>query len=621
MARGPIKGKLPQKPASPTSTVVVPLARKRRPIPARVLLGFDPAEFEACPIITNHVAAIHRKFFAGCMPATKGKNRSLLLWFASVVEAYSRVTGRIVDRPQKIDSDFASFVYLHIQKENRRSAKTSLVNRLIDCLGVSKEFHLPNLWQSDVSDDIKEALDDQTIRQLLKQAKSEAREIIRRADEAARHNYGCDPRIAGGGRWGILANRLWAIKNILELRVMTWGETNREFPTICKALQRNLGAVSIAADGKLERKTGLVAHLRYFYPGGRDLAPFIVLLMLRTSFNLSTVARLKHGQWQRTYPFAPPAGSKNGVCYVEGPKSRGKQNRHDPDKIVRAISLMRPWSHPYKILKFVERLTKESRREIKRQIKLLKGLPSLDEKQRILLKEYQSIKDHIFLYHVDGRFHSLWNERGNTPGFLMEAMTSYGAPSSVRLLRDAGLTFALAAPGGNTAILQLLASHDQRIIAYERRKQTLAAAERAMKAIFEQSLVLIRKGRFSIGEIKRGLKVQGFSVSQIENLIDPDITSIWGNGCADPTAPPPDFSEGTKPGNVCSGQRCIDGCPWARWFPPSIPFIKRLHKEREDELAELGLEATLGSSHDHRLAGLTQLLRSWPPEILRAYED
>ncbi len=632
MARRPIKGRIPPT-VDPIRANVTTLPPPK--ISREELFGADEALGYETPLIANNRTAIDREFFRRRSPATKRNRKAFLKLVTLLVERFNKTSNLPVLAARNINGRFTSFMSRELEGNKDR---LRLFNRLLRCLGVSSEFEVPVLTDR-TEPEPSDTLSDTELAGIIRCIRVETAIIKRRLRERDAA-IGADPRSKAGGTggWNVLANRIWAVKNILRLEIAPWNEINAQHPTLVKQLQDREGAMGFTPDGTPRtregtaageaqhpptraaiRLSGLNGHLRYFYPTGRDLAPFALNVMGRTKFNLSTASRLKKGEWHVPYPFSTPPGTKGGCVYIVGPKSRGKQNAGDPDKIVRAISLVNPSTHAYKTLEFVEILTQPARDEICRQISVLERRKNLDTKERSLLEYYRKIKDYLFVYWENGRFYAMWNKHGAAPNWLRYALESYGAPTKVKMLRDTGLNFVLSAPGGSAQILALLASHSERILAYETRKKFLAEAERAVAAIFEHSIALSTDGRFTTRNIKKLLANQGFSVTQIVNLLDEENTTRWGNRCASPDLPPEDFAEHGVNGRGCVTQRCIDGCPMARWFEESIPFVQRLRAERERELSHLGLEATLGSSHDRRLRALDELLRLWPTEVVAKY--
>ncbi|WP_242216752.1 hypothetical protein [Shinella zoogloeoides] len=567
------------------------------------ILGFDPSKLGDWPLLLNSVPLIRREFFRQARPATINKIIKNLRKIAQFVIIYSNESGRLVTHVRNIDGNFR----LAFHKRFREDVDTVRVfNRLVKCLGGEKEQEVPTLPTAP-NTAVRELLESREIQRVLKIAKSEVLMLLRRqAEVAAALDRPFDFTLRGN--WQLLEKRVWSVKNVLQLQMLPWNELNRRYPMVVKGLEKHFGAEGFTPDGTIVRRPGLNGHLLYFYPEGRDLAPFIIIVMLRTGFNLSALGTMKAEQWYAPYPFSSPPGSKDGICYIIAQKHRGNRRKGESPRTVRAISLMTPYSHAYQLLKFVENATKQTRLEIKRQIDLLRDKISLSSKEKSTLKYYETIKDHVFVYRSEGKFYSIVNEKGDPRRFLSDALEHYGISRASRSLRDAHLNSGLVSPGGSFAVIKLLASHSERIVAYERRKQTLERAETTLIAVFEKSIELIKLQRYSITALKRELSHQGFSLAQSASVLDPGTTTVWGNRCADPTFPPPEFRDGATTGRPCVGQRCIDGCPFARWFPDAAGHLQAIRAQLQREISALGYEATMGSSHHRRLRAVDHIL-------------
>lgn len=567
------------------------------------ILGFDLSKFGEWPLLVSSILLIRREFFRQARPATIKKIAKNLRKIAKFANIYSKKSGIQVTHISNIDGNFR----LAFHERFREDVDTVRVfNRLVKCLGGEKEQEVPTLPTAP-NTAVRELLEPREIQRVLKIAKMEVLMLLRRraeVDGALHRPFDFTLR----GNWQLLEKRVWSVKNVLQLQMLPWNELNRRYPMVVKGLEKHSGAEGFTPDGNIARRPGLNGHLLYFYPEGRDLAPFITIVMLRTGFNLSALATMKAEQWHTPYPFSSPPGSKGGICYIVAKKHRGNLRKGESPRTVRALSLMTPYSHAYQLLKFVENSTKQTRTEIKRQIDLLRDKTHLSLKEKNTLKYYEEIKDHLFVYRAEGKFYSILNERGDPRRFLSDALEFYGISRTSRSLRDVHLNSGLASPGGSFAVIKLLGSHGKRIVAYERRKQTLERAEATLIAIFGKSIELIKLQRYSIAALRRELSHQGFSLSQSASILDPQSTTAWGNRCADPTFPPPEFRDETTTARPCVGQRCIDGCPFARWFPDSAEHLKTIRAQLQGEISELGYEATMGSSHHRRLRAVDHIL-------------
>ncbi|MEH2698998.1 hypothetical protein DXU03_17685 [Rhizobium johnstonii] len=598
-------------------------------LPLTEVLEFDADQFKSTPIIYNNRVKLSRELFRGRRPATIRRQTIALKHIEAFIKSYCSTHKTDIADASDIDSTFSAAFLFQLNDESQKDFKLRTFNRVLKCIGVPKRLLLPNAYRQEDTKNPRSIYSDKQVRGLVKQAKYEADFVIARMKEAEAAGPGLDPRRKSAPKigektnaWHLLANRLWTIRNVIPSEFKTWDENNREFPGIVRSLERYPGAKALYRDGQITRKKGLVAHMRYLYPDGFDLAPFVVLTLIHTFFNLATVATLTVGQWYRPYPFSAGASTADSACYIVGTKHRGKQHHRDPPKIVRAISLMKPYSHAYQVLKTVEKLTQPLRDVVIKQVVRLERIKRPTAAEKANLSYLRSIKDRVFLYRSIDGIRGIGHEH-SPPKWLIETLKRYGLPTTVRTFRDTGLALGFVASGSNIAILQMLGSHSNTLVSalYTKRKQLLDQREETVKSIFASSMELIADGNFSWKSLSQKLSAQGFRTRQISNTLNRDNETVWGNRCAEPDTPPTQFARGTPPGSECVGQRCIDGCPLARWFPDSIPQVRAQLAEQRRLKAGLGADATMGSSYDSQIARLESLISMWPDHIRERYPD
>ena len=341
--------------------------------------------------------------------------------------------------------------------------------------------------------------------------------------------------------------------------------------------------------------------------------PFVVLLQLRTGWNLTTVASLKNRRWMEPYPFRVGSHGGETHAWVVAYKTRGRRDKLSSSPVKRIPSARRPWSHPFRVIKFVEYLTAGLRREVRRRIHELSAVASPSGKQSRELSRLESLKDDLFIYRSDSAFNSLRGstDRSDYGAFFRRA----GVAVTGRQLREAALLFAYEESGGNLLHAQLMGSHTngRTTALYLRRKRILDNMWQDAARVFELSLDLIRQDAFDVKALRAKLAKQGLTAKQMKNVTDPANITRWGNGCIDPKAPPPGFDH-TRDVAKCQAQDCIDGCPHARWFSASLDHVVAQMVKAERQRRHLGLDALGASSHENRIGRCMALLSTWPAD-------
>ena len=461
------------------------------------------------------------------------------------------------------------------------------------------------------------------LKRVLKQAKFEA-EIVRRRSHEALHlrNIGRDPRRAEGGKKGDWLRpecRYWIVENAIGLELCTFNDIRftRGMHAELRGLEGKPGAEIVATEGdEARRAVGWKGHLRWFFPWCDDMMPFLTLFLLRTGANLSSAATLRVGEWEGQSPFSIGEELQDTQAFIKLLKVRGRPNTRNSGKAILIPSPKRPWSYPYRVLKFVEQLTAPLRREVKKRIRYLKTQKGLSNDERRELKRLNVIQNDLFLYKIEREVTSLaWATRGgNMPKYIGQFFNRCGLKLTTRHLRDAPIVFSFQASGHNIFVAQLLASHvkGDTTALYVRRDRILQVVEKQAESIFELSLDTIRLGdNISVKHLRKALREQGLSDIAISNLSDAHNVSRWGNRCLDPADPPREF--GTPgPLGICTKQDCIDGCPNARWFRDSIHHVATeliLAEQRRDSA---GLETSLSSTIGSRISRCKSLLSRWP---------
>lgn len=587
----------------------------------------DLAEFADVPLIAENLQHLSRELLAGRTPQSLKAAKQL-------VRALARYANWYADRYHKrpcssadIDVHFCHQVIIWLSElevaESGKSQRIRFFKRFMTAIGVDDSYLPTNpFFSTDLDTQPRDELSQDDARHLLAVAKSEARVVLRRTEEVkVLSAAGRDPRRKWGGQngdWSEAANRVWVMINVFQLRIRNFDEMRFKggLRSELAGIEGRPGAEVVGKDGKSMRQVGWKGHLRWFFPWSDDLAPFVVLLLLRTGWNLATAAALRAGNWQVPYPFRVGEASNETHVYIISYKTRGRRAATETSKAVKVPSSRKPWSHPYRLLLSVEEITKSLRAEVLNQISELRRKKGRSVAEDRELKRLEAIKDDLFIYKTEQSITSLaWDTRGGkTPRWLDAFMLRAGTATGLRLLRDAHILFSYEMSGQNLFVAQLTAAHANSATTalYLRRRTTLNRVfERAMR-VFELSLAFIEKDKFDVAALRQAMAEQGFDEHQIANLENPANTARWGNRCAEPRNPPREFSRGTPRDGVCVLQDCIDGCPHARWFHDSIDHVARNLVLAENLTAALGVESTEGSSVNSRIDRCQELLKRWP---------
>lgn len=586
--------------------------------------GLNLAAFTDIPIIINNTSAL-RRLAANKAPATLGAIRRNLSEIASYVAWYEKRYEAVPKSSDEVSPRFThQFIAYQFERETAEETKSIALRffkRFLLEIGVGRALLPPNPFRGDRADVPRDTLSHDAAKLILNRAKLEIGVIRRRACEAHRlAAVGHDPRLAAGGAvgdWSRPENRAWVIKRLLNRELHTFDDLRFKlgFRTVLAGLEKFPAAEVILPDGSTKRLGGFNGHLRWFFPWADDLAPFAALMMLRTGWNLTTVATLESRRWCKPYPYRLGSTSAESHVYIVSTKVRGRNDAMTMSKVERFPSARRPHSHPYRLLKSVEYLTAGLRREIYRKRSELMMLSELTPRQESELQRLEEIKDDLFIFKNEQGISSFrWVvAREGTVEEVSAFFRRAGVSTNTRQLRDAALVFSYEASGQNLFVTQLLANHrDRKTTAlYLRRKRTLDRIWRDAIRVFDSSLKLIEQGKFGVAALREALSSQGFDADQVSSLLDPKTTTRWGNRCADPKHPPQGFDRQSE-GGACRTQDCIDGCPYARWFSESIEHVARHLVSAERLLAKLGTESTEGSSLSSRVERCRLLLSRWP---------
>ncbi|MDW9650147.1 hypothetical protein GOB33_18835 [Sinorhizobium meliloti] len=583
---------------------------------------FNFDDFAHVPLIWNNASSVRKEFYNERRSSKQA--RKFLKFLADFVNRYEITFATSVSTAKAVDPIFCAHFLFHCQSLKTAASKVRLFKRFLAAIEVPAEMIPPNPF-SQPSSAIRGIIDERSARALMKVAKEEAN-IVRKRFElaAALAGSGCDPRRAHGGShgaWKKLENRLWFCREILGLRALTHEQLIAEgHKSSVVSMQAYDGATVISTARGPEVVRGISAHLRFYHPSIGDLLPFISMLMIRSMVNFQSVADVQaSSQWWKPYPFALDATpDEDRYVMITLPKARGAQESTvaQAPAAITFPSLKKPQSHPFQILQFVKHLTAPLRQEIERRINELrvKALSKVDaaELERLLF-----IRDDLFIYKTEWQITSLrWVSVtcNGPPSVLLEGLRRYGVNGGVRELRDAGLHFSFKASSHSLVILHMLARHGSKATArdYARRREFFRKSEDLFIAMSERSVELVRASRYSLDALRGALRAEGLEDWQITNVLDPDNKTRWGNGCLNPTHPPLGFNGGTPEGQACRRQDCIDGCPFARFLPDSLPNLLAEEQRVARQLGSIGIAKEFENSLSHRHRNLVRLIGTYP---------
>lgn len=635
MPRGPRIGTSASRPVNRALIAAAPHPYKSEKTLTREL---DFEEFSECPLIYHNANLIREQFLTKNI--TKRTIKSLRK-IRDFIIFYQNKTSKTTTTPKDVTLEFCVEFILYCIDQGKSSGAQEIrfCWRFLRAVGVPTDLIPPNPV-TEPPPKLREELNETSARNFLNAAKRDAKVVIDRYHQAeSMELQGRDPRRTAGakhGSWGQLENRLWICREVLGLRVRSESDLiTLGHRGIIRSMEDRPGAVVIDPRLGPTQQTGLLAHLRFFHPNIADLAPFIGLLMIRSNVNLQCVADCpsSSSKWAEPYNSSfSPDGEKERWVTIILPKLRGaqgyigKRKRVDGMRMGRVAksptkisfpSLKQPWSHPFQVLTFVEKLTRPLRVEVRHRIEEIADKSSITDAEKQELARLESIKDDMFLYRNRNLITSLklaTREFQLTPPALAEVFERYGLTDGVRQLRDAGLHFGFRTSGHSLLILHMLARHSSRgtAAAYARRQDFVRRSEELFVTIFDKSVALVRSSNYSLANLKEELRASGLEDWQITNVLDPGNRSRYGNRCGSPTSPPAPFDDGTPPGQLCRGQDCIDGCPLARFLPDALPYLVRQWNVTMQHLASVGIAAAFENSVKDRLQKLDLILSKYP---------
>ncbi|MGO6849602.1 hypothetical protein ACCS68_04260 [Rhizobium beringeri] len=578
--------------------------------------GFSFEDYSHVELIRNHEGEIFEEFIQGRSASTHGVVRKHLNFLGNFAAWLKYKFNIIASHQSDMTLNINTLVILYLKEIGDSYKKLNFYRRFLRCIGV-EDADIPINTNFSSKPSPRNVLPTDLLRRMYLHFKGEVRVIMHRLDEYNKLSQdGRDPRLENGGSvgdWKEPANRLYIVLNVLgtEIRPV---ESFRQLGlrTAIAGLENYPGAETLRLDGITKRKKGVTGHLAWVYPSERDLLPFIVLLLIKTRFNIGVIIGLRMGDYEFRAISLEFEGSEKVVQFA-APKQKTKNLATSEPNFVHCLCLVRPYAHPFKIIHFLEMLTAPLRKEAVRKLSELKSRKSLTKDEKRYAEKLEAIKDDLLLYYAAGKINSYgaYADSGARPSTIVRSLKNLGFPSGLSVIRDTLLAFGTGLSGSTQTIISLLADHRSTRTAknYLNRKQVNAVYDDLFVDVFEKSMVLIEAGHFSKPNLKLILLSQGFGDQEVNSLLKKNMLTRWGNRCSSPTNPPPGFEEGTKPGNFCIGQNCIDGCPNARWFPDAVDLLQQREKDMEARLSELGLALTMQSVIHDRLRRCKMLLQ------------
>ncbi|MGO7861703.1 hypothetical protein ACC676_08845 [Rhizobium ruizarguesonis] len=576
---------------------------------------FDFGEFSGFPVIYNHREQIYRKIVQGRSSSTIEVLKQAIhevgkffTWVA-VKHKISVVTA------SDIDLNVSSLVYLYLDEIGAQYRPLNFFRRLLRAIGVDEGDIPMNIFLSGHAT-ASDAVPIETVVRMYTHFKGELSIILNRSREfQGLVSIGHDPRRDFGGKvgdWDHPANRLHVLLNSIGTDIKPVQGLRKTVDGAAVAgLQRYPGAMTLRRDGCHKRRYGVTGHLAWLYPSERDLLPFVVLLLVKTRFNVSVITGLELGR----YVFRPLAlkyGTSERTVQFSARKFKSVNDADQEPSFVHSLCLTKPYAHPYQIIRFLEDLTQPLRDEIKRTIISLKNTKRRSNEQNSYLCKLEKIKNHLFIYFAGGQIGSLgtYAEMGETPRLHTESLRNLKFPTSLSAIRKASMVFAATFSGTTQSVITLLADHKgiwtERH--YRNRKQLHERYQALFVNVFELSMALIEADIFSKKNLKLLLSAQNLTPEEVSSLMSDGMLTRWGNRCSAPLDPPPGFDRDTLPGQICAGQACIDGCPRARWFSDAYTKLIQQRDQLRAKVMVLGIAITAASIIHARIARCEALI-------------
>ena len=524
--------------------------------------------------------------------SAKGIKTSLSYLFQFIDELEEIGVGPIAEA-KDLDDTFSSILIKNMLKDRKIDDQSKfniygVLKRL--CASAAsldgKEVHWPpNPWKQK-SRDNDDGYDDRTIARLLSAAKLEAYAVQRRLKEGKDLlAVGRDPRASAGGgmeAWQINANRAWFVWEVLRCSLLSSAELKLKFPGATM-----LGAYKgpdhrPASAGESFYSHGIGAHYRWFLPVLEDLVPFLMIVAIRTGWNLQVILDLDPTDWWSPHP------TRKDAVMIHSSKERAG------GEIIKAFSFRDKSTFPFAIISYVINMTEPLRRHAREEARRLRTEISKNSENRDLVLRLAKLEDlerrvwlamgrrdrdlapvhglhdhHHVIYSVASAIIDKHNVR-NMKAELVQFAT--------RDIRDTWVLFAYNVSGYNLIVAQLAAGHKRlgTILRYLNRRRVKRRTNEAMWALDRHLFAEIRVGRLDVRILRILVEKGGISEEEARNLLSGKTLTPTGAFCSDPHQPPPEKDPDHRTGAPCGTLECAD-CFRAYFFQDSlVPLAQQI---------------------------------------------
>lgn len=531
---------------------------------------------------------------------TRGKSigsikeiKSTLSYLFQLVDKLEELGLGPVEEVKDLGDGFCALLVEHMLKDRKIDEPTKfnlygVLKRLCSTAASleGKEIHWPpNPWKQK-SRDNDDGYDDRTIARLLSAAKLEAYAVQRRLKEGkALLAKGRDPRASSGGSmeaWQISANRAWFVWEVLGCSLLSSTELKSRFPgaTMLGAYKGPDHRPASAGTGFYSY--GIAAHYRWFLPVLEDLVPFLMIVAIRTGWNLQVILDLDPTDWWSPHP------TRKDAVVIHSSKERAG------GEIQKAFSFRDKSTFPFAIISYVIDMTAPLRRHASEEAARLRAEISQSPENRDLLLRLAKLEDlerrvwlgmgrrnrdlapvhglhdhNHELYHVASAIIEKHNVR-NVKGKLVRFAT--------RDVRDTWVLFAYNVSGYNLIVAQLAAGHKRlgTILRYLNRRRVKRRTNEAMWELDRHLFAEIRVGRLDVRILRVLVEKGGISEEEAKNLLSGKTLTPTGAFCSDPHQPPPEKDPDHRPGAPCGTLDCAD-CFRAYFFRDSlVPLAQQI---------------------------------------------
>jgi hypothetical protein len=324
---------------------------------------------------------------------------------------------------------------------------------------------------------------------------------------------------------------------------------------------------SIWTTAEKSRGRSLADHIRWFYPSASDLIGAIMIVSMRTGWNLETILSMKRSNWWRPHPEDPQGAV---VMYSRKARARGPGGP-SKGRVQRAMSL-RKRAHAFDVvntvIQWTEPLRIQATAELEDVINQLEGMAPDQPGRASLQRDRERLEDLV---------DRVWlcmslNPFGVT---ALNQQTSFGDEAnqileragvregdefvrwSSRRARDAYICFVYEASGYNLLLTAIQSGHKSLtvLVSYLKRKVLRRRDDAALRDLQSRVFAAVRDGR---------------------SISPKALRTRWGTSCSDPREPDAHVEPNHRAGELCRGQNCLQGCSKAFVTGDALPFLARM---------------------------------------------